>query len=57
MMKKDENPTRTGFFQITYKRRKVKKKKLNLGAGSYFHTTETKTGNDPVQMLLVKMLV
>ena len=57
MMKKDENPTRTEFFQIIYKRRKVKKKKrLNFRAGSYFHTTETKTGDYPVQMLLVKIV-
>ena len=55
-MKKDDNPTRTGFFQIIYKQRKVKKKRLNFGAGSYFHTTETKTGNYPVQMLLVKIV-
>ena len=36
MMKKDENPTRTGFFQITYKRRKVKKKKAKFRGWKLF---------------------
>ena len=35
-MKKDENPTRNEFYQIIYKRRKVKKK-LNFGAGAISH--------------------
>lgn len=37
MMKKDENPTRTEFYQIIYKRREVKKKQLNFGAGAISH--------------------
>ena len=54
-MKKDENPTRTEFYQIIYKRRKVKKKNKISGL-ELFHTTETKTGDYPVQMLFVKIV-
>ena len=42
-MKKDENPTKTEFYQIIYKRRKVKKKTKFRG-WSYFTRPKLKLG-------------